>query len=109
LGGVAGGLIDGLAERFSSFITYVSDLISPPPLTPEQVEDAVRRVNEAEEAARAEAYRGYVPGYDDEPPGRRDWRGIERPGPAADFARDHPDHEDDLEPDYIGCAACPLQ
>jgi hypothetical protein len=65
-------------------------------MTPEQVEDAVQR---AQEAARAEAYRtSYIPGYDDEPPGRRDWRGIERPEPQRDFARDH-GRDDDLGPD----------
>jgi hypothetical protein len=98
------GFIEGLAERFSSFITYLSDLITPPPkFTPEQVEqieDAVQRVQETEEARLAdEAMRGYVPGYDPEPPGHRDWRGLERNEPAADFARDRGDREDDLEPD----------
>ena len=67
-------------------------------MPPEQVEDAVQRANEAEEAARAEAFRGYVPGYDPEPPGGRDWRGLERPEPHADFARER-GIEDDLEPD----------
>jgi hypothetical protein len=84
-------LIDGLAERFSSFITYLSDLVSPPAaMPPEQLEDAIQRVQEAEEAARAEAYRTqHVPGFDDpEPKGPSE--------PAADFARDH---DDDLEPD----------
>jgi MobA/MobL family len=90
--------LDSIAERFSGFITYLSDLISPPRIPPEQVEDIVQRVNEAEEAARAEAFRGHVPGYDPEPPGRRDWRGIERPEPHADFARGR-GIEDDLEPD----------
>lgn len=37
------------------------------------------------------------PGSDDQPPGRRDWRGIERPEPHRDFARDH--ERDDLESD----------
>jgi MobA/MobL family len=95
--------LGGIADRIGGFISYLSDLISPPPtpeIPPEQIEDAIQRVEEAEEAARAQAYRGYVPGYDPEPPGRRDWRGIERPEPHADFARERGrDPEDDLEPD----------
>ena len=99
-----GDVLGSIGDRLGAAISYLSDLITPPPkFTPEQVEqieDAVQRVQETEEARRAdEAMRGYVPGYDPEPPGHRDWRGLERNEPAADFARDRGDHEDDLEPD----------
>ena len=56
------GFVHGVAERVSSFITYLSDLITPPPaMPPEQLEDAVQRANEAAEFA---AYQNHVPGYD---------------------------------------------
>ena len=48
--GFASRLLDGLAERFGSFITYLSDLISPPPLpTPEQIKGMARAAEERQE------------------------------------------------------------
>lgn len=98
-----GDFLGSIGDRLGAAITYFSDLIVPPPApTHEQIETAAKaaEAEQAEEAARAEAYRGYVPGYDPEPPGRRDWRGRERPEPQADFARERGyEDEDDLEPD----------
>jgi hypothetical protein len=56
------GFFNEVADYVGSAITYLSDLIAPPPvMPPEQVEDAVQRANEATEFA---AYRSHVPGYD---------------------------------------------
>jgi hypothetical protein len=61
------GFFNGVADYVGGAITYLSDLIAPPPAMPrEQIEDAARRVNETEEAAEtAAAYRqNHIPGYD---------------------------------------------
>jgi len=56
-------LVDGLADRLGGLITYLSDLIAPPPaIPPEQLTDTVQRANEADQFA---AYRqNHIPGYD---------------------------------------------
>jgi hypothetical protein len=48
--GFASRLLDGLAERFGSLITYLSDLIAPPaPPTPEQIKGMARAAEERQE------------------------------------------------------------